>query len=663
MLERKNIALIILMTFFLMSYSYSQGFLRRQNTDIINNNGPLLLKGLNLGNWIVEEGYIMGINKTGYKSPTEFKAAVKDVVGTDSNVIAFLNVWRDNYVKKRDIDSIASKGFNSVRLPFHYNMFYDTSTSSLSSYGFKYIDSALSWCAANKLYLIIDMHCAPGAQSQDYHSDTDGTAWLWTDYTKNKNITTKIWKWIANHYKNEIWIGGYDLINEPVITNSSDNWKLRDLYVAISDSIRTVDSNHLIIAEGNFYGSDFSNLTPGWDANMAYSIHNYWTDIPAPNIDLQKIIATNENLPLWLGESGENSNAWYNSEIMDLEARNIGWCWWLHKKLNSITSPYSVSFTVGYQQIINYWSGTAPKPSQANAYAWLIEMAQQTSLANCKEQKDVLDALLRSNFVTTAIPFKQNTFPGKLYAVDYDMGNNNIASKDNIYQTIAQGVKWTDWNNGWAFRNDGIDIQYSNDQGGNYFVVGWIETGEWLSYTVNVTQSGNYDFQIRLATTNSGATFHIEMNGVNVTDIINVPNTGGWTSWQTISVNNISLLAGKKTLKIVIDNGGFNLNYLNAYTTTTSIESKQYIGNAYIYPSIVDAVDGKVDLFLETYINDEANLSIYDSKGVIVSVEMIQLKSGSMNIPILLANKGSGIYTVVLIYNSNQVYRSKVILY
>ena len=153
-------------------------------------------------------------------------------------------------------------------------------------------------------------------------------------------------------------MGGYDLINEPVITSGSQKWKLRDLYVAITDSIRTVDANHLIFAEGNIYGTDFSNLTPAWDANMAFSIHNYWTDVPASNIDLQKLRADNENIPLWLGESGENSNVWYNSEIQDLEARNIGWCWWLHKKINSVTAPYAPSITAGYQQILNYWKGT-----------------------------------------------------------------------------------------------------------------------------------------------------------------------------------------------------------------------------------------------------------------------------------------------------------------
>ena len=186
----------ILMLLFAASSICAQGFLRRQNTDIVNNNGPVLLKGVNLGNWIVEEGYIMGIDRVGYKSPSEFKAAVKDVVGTDANVDAFFESWRANYIKKIDIDIIKAKGFNSVRLPFHYAQFYDTLTAALTTNGFKYIDSALAWCAANQLYLIIDMHCAPGGQSADYHSD--GTARLWSDYTNRKAITSRIWKWIAN---------------------------------------------------------------------------------------------------------------------------------------------------------------------------------------------------------------------------------------------------------------------------------------------------------------------------------------------------------------------------------------------------------------------------------------------------------------------------------
>jgi endo-1,4-beta-D-glucanase Y len=144
-----------------------------------------------------------------------------------------------------------------------------------------------------------------------------------------------------------------------------------------------------------------------------------------------------------------------------------------------------------------------------------------------------------------------SAIPGKIEVENYDLGGNNLA-----YFDTSPG------NQGGAYRNDDVDIEATTDAGGGYNI-GYTATGEWLKYTVNVTTAGKYDFAVRVASTAAGKSLHIEMDGVNVTGTIAVPNTGGWQVWQTVTMPNITLSAGQKVMRVVMDTDGFNLNYVN----------------------------------------------------------------------------------------------------
>ncbi len=152
------------------------------------------------------------------------------------------------------------------------------------------------------------------------------------------------------------------------------------------------------------------------------------------------------------------------------------------------------------------------------------------------------------------------SIPGKVEVENYDNGGQNIAFND-----------VTPTNEGAAgSRADAVDLENCTDAGGG-LNVGYTVAGEWLEYSVNVTTSGSYRFEARVAATAAGKTFHIEMNGTNVTGAITVPNTGGWQTWQTVTVNNISLTSGNKIMRIVFDAGDFNLNYVNVADISTGI--------------------------------------------------------------------------------------------
>ncbi len=154
--------------------------------------------------------------------------------------------------------------------------------------------------------------------------------------------------------------------------------------------------------------------------------------------------------------------------------------------------------------------------------------------------------------------------PGRFEVEDYRAGGQGTGYSDT-----------TTGNSGGAYRKDDVDIQTTSDSSGRYNV-GWIATGEWLAYDVTVQTSGNYIFTTRVATPNSGKSFHIEVDGVNVTGPLAVPNTGGNQVWTDVRSASIALTAGNHTLKVVADSSSFNLNYVtvdpssNATPTSTS---------------------------------------------------------------------------------------------
>ena len=138
--------------------------------------------------------------------------------------------------------------------------------------GFEIVDQLLDWCEQNELYLILDLHAAPGGQGydaaiSDYNSEFPS---LW-ESVENQNKTIALWEQLAIRYKDEPWIGGYDLLNE---TNwDLANFELRSFYVQVTNAIREHDTNHIIFFEGNWFANDFTGLIPPWDDNMAYSFH------------------------------------------------------------------------------------------------------------------------------------------------------------------------------------------------------------------------------------------------------------------------------------------------------------------------------------------------------------------------------------------------------
>jgi hypothetical protein len=177
----------------------------------------------------------------------------------------------------------------------------------------------------------------------------------------------------------------------------------------------------------------------------------------------------------------------------------------------------------------------------------------------------ILSSIQKYNFVyTTGFAYAQTPYsgtpiaiPGTIQAEDFDNGGEGVAYHDtDTVNTPGQ------------YRATGVDIKLSTDTGGGY-TVGYINTGEWLEYTINVATTGNYNIDTRVTTPFSGKTFHIEIDGVDRTGSLSVPVTGAWdTTYGTVTKSNVNLTAGQHTMRFYADTDSFDVNYFNITAQT-----------------------------------------------------------------------------------------------
>ena len=165
--------------------------------------------------------------------------------------------------------------------------------------------------------------------------------------------------------------------------------------------------------------------------------------------------------------------------------------------------------------------------------------------------------------------------PGQVEVENYDTGGQNVG-----YSKPAAGTSGT------SYRTDSAaQIEATSDTGGG-FDVGWTNTNDWYKYTVNVTSAGTYSLNVRVASPNTTSAYHIEVDGANVTGSVAVPNTGGWQTYSTLTKTGVSLSAGQHILRLYVDAGGMNFNWLSVTsggpTNTPVATNRGVIGNTIV---------------------------------------------------------------------------------
>lgn len=307
--------------------------------DLITPQGDkLFIRGTNLGNWLNPEGYMFGFSKT--NSARFINEMLCQLVGPDE-AAEFWRAFKDNYITRHDIEFIASTGANTIRLPFHYKLFTDEDYMGLthSQDGFARVDSVVNWCRDNGLFLILDMHDAPGGQTGDNIDDSYGYPWL-LESEASQQLFCNIWQKIADYYKNEPVILGYELLNEPIapyFPNMEElNAKLEPLYRRATQAIRQVDNNHIILIGGAQWNGNFRPFKDGsYDQKLMYTCHRYGGEATREAIANFIHFRDSVNLPMYMGEIGHNSDEWQAAFSKVMQENGIGYTFWPYKKLDS----------------------------------------------------------------------------------------------------------------------------------------------------------------------------------------------------------------------------------------------------------------------------------------------------------------------------------------
>jgi len=654
---RRIVSISFLLSFFVVPTVYSQGFLKTDNKKIVNGGGSeVILRGLGLGGWMLQEGYML---KTQPFINTQhvLRNSIEALIGA-ANTDTFYNVWLANHCRKIDIDSLASWGFNSVRLPMHYNLFTLPIEEEPVPYentwlekGFELTDSLLSWCGANNMYLILDLHAAPGGQGHDAAiADYDSTKPSLWESAENRAKTVSLWRKLAERYADEIWIGGYDLINEP-------NWDLpgdtllKELYLEITDSIRTVDTNHIIFIEGNWFAVDFAGLTPPWDSNMVYSFHKYWNAHNQSAIQWMLDMRDNYNIPIWCGESGENSNTWFRNTIKLLEDYDIGWAWWPLKKIDNISGPLSITRTEEYQTLLDYWESGGSKPTAEFAKTALMDLTEKLKIENCAYHPDVINAMFRQVQTNETKPYKEHHAPGLIFASDFDLGRNNYVyfDTDTGNYTGIPPSDYTDYNSGDSYRNDAVDIEPCTDTDTtNGYDVGWVVAGEWMNYTVfSDSVPGTYDVKYRIASAGGGGELKlILIDGADTSDLhtVTVPETGGWQNWQTVS-ESANFPSGDFVLRLEIIDGIFNINWFEAEFISAVEEKEEAVLKNKLYQNTPNPFCSTTDIRFSLKNPSLVTLKIFNLLGQEVETLIDEeLDAGTYNAEWATKNIPGGLY-------------------
>ncbi|MDH6308951.1 endoglucanase [Dysgonomonas sp. PFB1-18] len=382
-------------------------FLKVEGPDLIKPDGEkFLIQGINLGNWLNPEGYMFffGAEASSFRLIDE---AFCEMVGPDFTR-EFWKEFKKNYITEDDIKYIKQTGMNSIRIPFHYKMFTNEDYMGLDAAhdGFELIDQVVEWCRQQNLYVILDMHDAPGGQTGDNIDDSYGYPWLMNSEASKKQFC-EIWKDVATHYANDTIILGYDLLNEPIAhyfleKDAHLNDSLEPLYKRCVDSIRTIDKNHIVLLGGAQWNGNFNVFKDSkFDDKLMYTCHRYWCDTLQNNIQDFVNFRDSVNLPIYMGETGENTNEWIAAWTRLMERNNIGWHYWPYKKMVPNSCMVTIPKPENWDIIVEYTKkdrGTLEKvrnarPDQAMVKKAMTDLLENMKFSNCVKNDGYIKAM------------------------------------------------------------------------------------------------------------------------------------------------------------------------------------------------------------------------------------------------------------------------------
>ena len=539
--------IFFLLAFAAAAYCYAQshqksgtGFLHTSGQDIVDESGEkIYLKGIGLGNWLLPEGYMWKFGSMGDR-PRKIEKVVAELVGQEKAAI-FWKTFRQNYIAEADIKRIAGLGFNSVRPALNSRLFLTEDKNPVYiEEGFQLIDSLVSWCKKYDLYVILDMHGAPGGQTGANIDDSPNDIPELFIYPRYQDQLVDLWVKIAQRYKDEPTVAAYDLLNEPLpkSTGSADKYKhlLVPLYKRITSEIRKVDQRHMITLEGFDWANDWSLFDAPFDKNVFYQFHYYcWNRPDNLNSIDQYVSKRNElNTPIWVGETGEKGNAVYWATSQYFAANNIGFSFWPWKKMDTHNTPYSIQKPKNWDLISEYTKG-GPKPDPVMAQQALNDLLENIKLENCTYFEDVCNAIL-------------TRIPGKVEAENYGHEGVNrsyfVINNQNMAKTYRTNEPVQ------IVLDSKTDDQFWSDQSVE------LQKSEWVVYNFNCLDDNRHQMSIRTSAPGKPAKITIRINDRKV--LFSVSDT----SLTEVKVGDFKLNKGENKIKIEVQSNMLKLDWI-----------------------------------------------------------------------------------------------------
>lgn len=372
----------------LMTSTPRRGFVRAEGTRLVDDGGPVQLRGIGLGNWLLAEGYMWQFGDD-MSSPRQIERRVAELIGPE-RAATFWRRFRDSFITEADFAQISAAGFDHVRLPINARGVIDDDGELLEE-GFAYIDRAVAWSERHGLRILLDLHGAPGGQTGTNIDDSPrGAPELFTS-PRYRALTVRLWQELARRYRDRESVLGYDLLNEPL----PNEWQYRyhdeliDTYRELTAAIREIDDRHLLMYEGSHWATNPAPVSVRYDENQAVQFHRYWC--PPDQTSIADFLALRRDLgaPIYMGEGGENTPQWVYAATRLYERHDIGWNFWPWKKLNTLTSPLSARLPSGWGAIAD----PEQRPDPDESAAILEEFLEGLSVDRCDVRTPILRAL------------------------------------------------------------------------------------------------------------------------------------------------------------------------------------------------------------------------------------------------------------------------------
>ncbi len=321
-----------------------EDFLHVESGKLMTENGEeVLLQGVNLGGWLLQESWMCPVNGENRKWANLDTLEVLESRFGYEKTAKLIESYQDNWITEWDMKNIADMGCNVIRIPFWYrNFMKDTQGTWITENpdqnpGFQRLDWAIEQAGKNGMYVILDMHGCPGGQSMDHCCGTLGKNDLYTDETC-QNTMELLWTTIAARYKDNPVVAAYDIMNEPQNNSGyegehsydpwqKESWEMSNaIYDRMIKAIRAIDNRHVITAEGIWRITNLPDpATVGWE-NMMYQAHLY-DDNENFEIQTQSIADTMAKYGV-AGYVGEFQNL---NGIAICQAKSISWTTWTYK--------------------------------------------------------------------------------------------------------------------------------------------------------------------------------------------------------------------------------------------------------------------------------------------------------------------------------------------